>query len=288
VRCTVPQQDRIVGERFESLCDIKYTPGILLPSVGVCVVFCKTDYVLSLLEECRIKKDAKFILITNHSDYPVGHDLIQKTPLNVVKWYAINVTHRHPILESIPLGSASSTWIGEYNFAEAKDSSQFILIEEDGIEKQFENLVYMDFGIHTNPTHRKEVYNYFKDKEWVTKKPCDIPLHEYKHSSLFNKMEKYYLNTYNHKYVVSPLGNGVDCGRVWQAIYLGTIPIIPRHTNIGFYLDLPILVYDDLSQITKEFLEEQYDKIIQNSNLEKSTMSYWKEQIKKEKQKHKK
>ena len=87
-------------------------------------------------------------------------------------------------------------------------------------------------------------------------------------------MEKYYQSMYNHKYVVSPLGNGVDCGRVWQAIYLGTIPIIPRHININFYLDLPILVYDDLSQLTEQFLENQYDKIIKNCNLQKSTMSY--------------
>lgn len=287
MRCTVSQDNRIVGERFETLCDLKYTPGSALPTTpGVYVVFCKTDYILNLLQQCGQKQDSKFIIVTHHSDYPVDRQLLQHTPLNVVKWYAINVTHQHPILESIPLGSASSTWIGGYEFAEVKDSPEFVLIEETGVDKQFENLVYMDFGIHTNPTHRREIYDYFKDKEWVTKKPCDIPIHEYEKSSFFNQMENYYASMYNHKYVVSPLGNGVDCGRVWQAIYLGTIPIIPRHININYYLDLPILVYDDLSELTEQFLEDKYKEIFNNSNLEKSTMSYWRSEIRKEKAKH--
>ena len=85
--------------------------------------------------------------------------------------------------------------------------------------------------------------------------------------------------------MVSPLGNGVDCGRVWQAIYLGSIPIIPRHLNINFYLDLPILVYDDLSDITEDFLIDQYDKILNTSSLDKSTMSYWARRFREEKDK---
>ena len=237
MRCTVPQADRIVGERFEKLCDLKYTPGMPLPKKkGLYIVFCKTDYIRNLLEECKKTPDNKYIIVTHHSDHSVGQDLLQRTPFNVVKWFALNVTHQHPLLESIPLGSASSTWIGTKEFAEVQDSPEFVLIEENNREKQFKNLVYMDFGIHTNPTHRRQVYNYFKDKSWVTKKPCDIPLGEYQKSAHFNKIDKYYENIYNHKYVISPLGNGVDCGRVWQSIYLGAIPIVPRHININFYM----------------------------------------------------
>lgn len=287
MNCTVAQSDRIVGERFESLCDIIYEPGMRLPEKrDLYVVFCKTDYIINLLQQCKRTPNNKYVIVTHHSDYPVGRQLLQETPLNVVKWFAINVTHNHPLLESIPLGSASSTWIGVKESAEVQDSPEFVLIKEDNKAKEFKNLVYMDFGIHTNPTHRKEVYNYFKDKEWVTAQPCDIPLSEYEKSGFFNKMEEYYKNIYNHKYIVSPLGNGVDCGRVWQSIYLGAIPIIPRHININFYLDLPILVYDDINDLTEEFLKAQYDKILKKSNLCKSTISYWAERIQQERIRH--
>ena len=287
MRCTVPQEDRIVGERFESLCDIIFQPGGKLPPErGTYIVFCKTDYIYHLFNECRLNIVNKYIIVTHHSDYAIDLNILQSAPPNIVKWFGINIDCGDPILESIPLGSASSTWIGVKDFAEVQHSSEFVLIEEDGKEKEFENLVYLDFGIHTNPKHRQEVYNYFKDKEWVTQKPCDIPLHEYEKSNHFNQMEQYYRSIYNHKYVVSPLGNGLDCGRVWQSIYLGTIPIIPRHLNIDFYSDLPILIYDDLNDITEDFLINQYDKILQNSNIEKSTMCYWAERFKRERDVH--
>ena len=61
---------------------------------------------------------------------------------------------------------------------------------------------------------------------------------------------------------------------------------MPRHININYYLDLPILVYDDLSELTEQFLEDKYKEIFNNSNLEKSTMSYWRSEIRKEKAKH--
>ena len=271
MRCTVPQQDRIIGERFESLCDIIFHPGMSLPPErGTYVVFCKTDYIFVLLEECKNNIYNKYVIVTHHSDYSINQHIMSKAPPNVVKWFGINIDYDDPILESIPLGSASSTWIGVREYAEVQDSPEFVLIEENDKEKEFENLVYLDFGIHTNPSHRREVHNYFKDKDWVTTKPCDIPLSEYESSNHFNKMEQYYQNIYNHKYVVSPLGNGLDCGRVWQSIYLGTIPIIPRHLNIDFYTDLPILIYDDLEMITEQFLEEEYTNILQKSNIEKT------------------
>tara|TARA_R110000751_G_scaffold277465_1_gene378729 strand:- start:562 stop:1431 length:870 start_codon:yes stop_codon:yes gene_type:complete len=286
MKCTVSQEDRIVGERFEKLCDIVYKHGHTLPSeTGTYIVFSKTDYVLGLLGECGKNMQNKYIIVTHHSDYPIDNRIFAAAPNNIVKWFGINVTYDHPTLESIPLGSASSTWIGTTDLAEVKTSPEFMIIEEDGVDKDFKNLVYLDFGIHTNPNHRREVYDYFKNNDWVTPKPCDIPLSEYEKSSHFNKIGEYYQNLYNHKYVVSPLGNGVDCGRVWQAIYLGTIPIIPRHLNINFYLDLPILVYDKLSDITEDFLTQQYEKILKTSSLDKSTMSYWATRLKNEKNK---
>ena len=90
---------------------------------------------------------------------------------------------------------------------------------------------------------------------------------------------------YNHKFVFSPLGGGVDCGRTWQALYLGTIPIVPRHTNIQYYEDLPILIYDSLDEINEEYLNEKWFEIndkLKNGfyNMNKLKLSYWVKKIK--------
>ena len=83
---------------------------------------------------------------------------------------------------------------------------------------------------------------------------------------------------------MSPLGNGLDCGRNWQCVYLGTIPIVPRHINIEFYEDLPILIYDDISDLTEEYLNSAYEDITKKKvNLEKATLSYWKNRFVEEK-----
>ena len=62
------------------------------------------------------------------------------------------------------------------------------------------------------------------------------------------------------RYVISPRGNGIDTHRVWEALYLGVIPVAERSALTGLYSPLPILLVDDLQGITKEFLDSEYPK----------------------------
>jgi len=88
-------------------------------------------------------------------------------------------------------------------------------------------------------------------------------------------------NIYNHKFILSPRGNGIDTHRKWEALYLKTIPIEVRNINNTFYEDLPICFVDDWSDITEEFLNSEYDRITNSEwNLEKLNMNYWVKKIK--------
>ena len=95
----------------------------------------------------------------------------------------------------------------------------------------------------------------------------------YAFESIFTKIKE--LSTY--KFAISPDGNGIDCHRVWECIYVGCIPIL-KNNNImfDFFKDLPILWVDNFSIVTETFLLEQY-KILKNVNfnIEKSTLTYW-------------
>ena len=80
------------------------------------------------------------------------------------------------------------------------------------------------------------------------------------------------------------MGNGYDCGRNWLSLYLGSIPVIPWHKNIEFYRDLPFVIYNDIEEITEEFLESKYDEIMSKGfDLDKAKISYWKKQFKEQK-----
>jgi hypothetical protein len=287
VICTVPQNDRIVSERLYPTCDfIIMSPSdtFLSEPGSVLVGYCKTDYVLWFFEQCKKHPETKYILITHQSDYPITDKLFFKKPRNVVKWYGQNIDYHHPILESIPIGSHVSTWIGTDKDADIKHHPDYAVIPETNIEKKNKNLAYMNFGIWTNTKHRREVYDYFKDKPWVTSAPCDIDPSNYGASSQATTVAELCQEIYDHKFVISPIGNGYDCGRNWLALYLGSIPVIPWHKNMDFYRDMPFIVYRDIEEITEDFLEQKYKEVASRDySLDKAKVSYWNDKIIKQK-----
>ena len=81
---------------------------------------------------------------------------------------------------------------------------------------------------------------------------------------------------------VSPHGNGLDCFRTWEAIYLGCIPIVKTSMIDDLYDNLPVLIVKDWSDITRELLEETLIWYKENVSLfcfEKLKLSYWIEKI---------
>ncbi|MHA1309193.1 MAG: hypothetical protein ACTSQN_18140, partial [Candidatus Heimdallarchaeota archaeon] len=136
--------------------------------------------------------------------------------------------------------------------------------------KKHKNLAYMNHSIKTNPAERKDLYQMFKDKPWVT----------IDHGGNGHRFDEYIDNVYNHKFVFCPEGNGMDTHRTWETLYMGTIPIEKRNVNNQFYTNLPICFVDDWKQVTKTFLEKEYARIKSVAwNMEKLEFKYWKDKI---------
>jgi hypothetical protein len=51
------------------------------------------------------------------------------------------------------------------------------------------------------------------------------------------------------QYVLSPPGNGPDCHRTWEALYLGATPIVHRKSWPFLDYDIPVLVIDSWDKI---------------------------------------
>lgn len=56
-------------------------------------------------------------------------------------------------------------------------------------------------------------------------------------------------------YVLSPSGGGLDCHRTWEAIALGSIPIVKLSPLSRLYEPLPVLIVRDWSDVTIENLK---------------------------------
>lgn len=194
----------------------------------------------------------KFILVTHNSDLTVGKN---KNIINneyLVMWYGQNIIP-HKKTTGIPIGLQNRQWKG-WNY----------IICKKNFNNPKKKLLYFNFTINTNKKVRKNIQNILLKKGFCrnSKKNWNDYIKELSY----------------HKFCISPPGNGIDCHRTWEAIYVGCIPIIKKNSIMyTHFKDLPILFVDNYNIITENFLEEYYNKF-QNSIfcLKKSKLSYWK------------
>jgi len=85
------------------------------------------------------------------------------------------------------------------------------------------------------------------------------------------------------KYILAPSGLGWDCYRIWEAIAMGTIPIIEKYDRVidawRETLDtLPVLWVNHFHEVTPELLLEEYPKMMAQADdykYEKMGFGWW-------------
>lgn len=129
-------------------------------------------------------------------------------------------------------------------------------------------LLYMNFEVKNHP-ERKRVYSLFSHKKYCFKS-IPKPFFDY-----LKEMAQF-------KFVLSPRGVGIDCYRTWEALIVGSIPIVKSSYLDPLYKDLPILIINDWNQITEAFLNKKYAEITSKQyRLDKLCMPYWVKEINK-------
>ena len=127
------------------------------------------------------------------------------------------------------------------------------------------HLLGFNFNVFTIPTERAPVLRYC----------TSLP---YARNIRSNSHIKYLHNMRLTRYVMSPRGNGLDCHRTWEALIVGTIPIMISSPLDPLLTDLPVLIINDWAEINQRFLEDQYEALMSRFNslsMEKITYDYW-------------
>jgi len=272
--------DYISGEKFVGLSDYIYNKGRyyenyykyphtfnikkINKSRHTPIIYTTLYLIKPLFDELRdCGRDV--LLITHNGDLCVDEDLFLQKPDCIREWYAQNVDYVDDSLHPIPIGLENSRWF-------KKDKKILKLQEIVKTEKKIKNLVYLNLNLSVkhNANIRQPIYVMLRDRHYVTT--------EYGKNGIdFNN---YLNNLYNHKFVISPEGNGIDTHRTWESMYINTIPIEKRNINNQFYTDLPICFVNEWEEITEEFLENEYVRISKTKwNLEKLDFNYWKNKI---------
>ena len=62
--------------------------------------------------------------------------------------------------------------------------------------------------------------------------------------------------------VVCPRGNGVDCHRIWEVLYLKRVPIVKKENQLKYFESLPILFLDSWYELKNlELINNKYNKV---------------------------
>jgi hypothetical protein len=237
----------ITGERIQQLADIymgkqedfNYNPRIAQETYKrVIITDISSTYdnpFMIFFYTHRIKKVAAiihhfknpFILLSHNSDWNVVESEDSMTILNcknLQKWYTQNLCFNHEKISMIPIGFANSMW--PHGNLSLFDKNSFINSRSDKSKK-----VYFNFNISTNQNKRQSCYDIVSKKvEW---------LHNIQPNDNLLRMKEY-------EFCICPEGNGVDCHRFWEALYLKCVPIVVNTPFIETLKlnNIPLVVLD--------------------------------------------
>jgi hypothetical protein len=184
-----------------------------------------------------------FVLVTGDSQHSPNESSCQKLLSSklVLHMYAMHCNDWIPLLSRascIPIGI--SQWKGtRIGAAEYLNSVRKF--------PKKENLLLANFKVDIKI--REEVFDRF----------CNGPvfgnLTTCVYSNTLTKQEIY--NTVSlHSFILSPRGHGIDCYRTYEALLMGSFPIVKTSALDGMFEGMPVLIVKEWDLVTVEVLEE--------------------------------
>ncbi len=261
--CNRPSSNPFIsGDTFRNFCnhvfdetDVTFNPHLIQYAD---TVFVRSDVLdLYFAKYHTLIKNA-YILITHNSDCAVPGQFAQfLDDPKIIAWFTVNADCIHDKLYPIPIGLSNRNW--------PHGNIDMVLRAMKNIPSlnMRENKAYLNIRLHTNAKIRVSIWEYFKNKEFCLVRE--------------NRSIKDYLEDIKQcRFVVSPPGNGFDCHRTWEALYMGSIPLIKHSSLDNLFIDLPVIFIDDWYLVDELFLRKQYEEIQEKKfNMKKLYIDYW-------------
>jgi hypothetical protein len=249
----------ISGNTFRAFCDfiidetrIPFDPSAVFNGD---VIFLKTDYVDFFFNVIHPHIPVSYILLTHNSDCAIDAKYCKYLDNEkLIAWFAQNAMIEHKKLIPIPIGLANRHWshgdIGILEAVMATSHAKNIML-------------YMNYAVSTNIAQRQAVCDIFQHKSF-----CYVAQKK--------SFRDYLTDIASSQFVLSPPGNGFDCHRTWEALYLGAIPLVQSSSMNKAFEGMPVIIVDNWRWVTKEFLEQKYNEIKKSSyTTHKLYADYW-------------
>jgi hypothetical protein len=228
--------DVIHGDKFAAMCDFgifdNMEPQSIPKNKDIKLVFCKQDRVdrfFSYIAEYG--KD--IILVTHNADTNIGNEHITNLPGNVVHWFAQNVVVSHERITPIPIG------LERPGVGKSSDYAAVFWARETRKVAKPRKRFLLSINPNTNPSLRI---------------PLLQRLLELRNVTIINGLsfEDYLSEVADHEFVISPPGNGYDCHRTWEALYVGARPVVwEAHSGVArkYFGYLPVVEISTINDL---------------------------------------
>ena len=216
------------------------------------VLFVNTHILESFQEHILPQLVKPFVLISHASDHIVDNKfgpLLSDSRL--IHWFAQNVSITHEKLTPIPIGLANSQFL---------HGDIAIFHRAMQMKTKRNSILFTCVSDRTNPSRVDKIGALTLNGFEITKN--SLPFADY----LTHLTESFFVS--------SPEGNGIDCHRTWEALYLGAIPIVDQSAWLNEYSDLGIIQVKDWSTITNDLLM-RYLESLPGRRYDKLRLSYW-------------
>ena len=115
---------------------------------------------------------------------------------------------------------------------------------------QRETFIYINFFIPRHQDRRQCFYHFVKMAETTITGLAK--------SGREKRTSTYLKDLTDAVFVPSPLGNGPDCHRTWEALLMGCYPIVLSSPLNPLFENLPVVIVDRWEMATVEFLQDKY------------------------------
>jgi hypothetical protein len=257
LNCIIEDQNRHLKQNLVNLNDLETSHIKQYKKI-----FIYTHFLMDFFNKFYDHLSDDTIIISHNSDHCVDDTFIKYLEGNKIsKWYCQNRLVSHPKLISLPIGLANSQW-------QHGDQQLIKSVRNTSILKN--NLVFKNFDCSTNINARRL---------------CDeITSHNNIMMSQRTSNLQYWTNIANSVFVISPPGNGIDCHRIWECLYLKSMPIVLKHEALEQFKHLPIIFVDSWEEVTQQFLidsiPKKHDHNKMFNNIDMLDINYWKKILK--------
>lgn len=191
-------------------------------------------------------------LITHNGDNEVGEKETKYIDNKIIHWFAQNNTFKHYKITPIPIGIENRKWFMSGYILYKK----YKKIKKENIDKK--QRILFGFNSNTNIEERSKALTELKEN------PLADEIKEKLNPDKYFKL----LNQYN--FVVSPPGNGVDCHRTWEALYLDIVPLVKRSYCMEYFKEIGFNL-----KIVDNYKETNLLSEKKNKNDKILHMDYW-------------